>query len=289
MPRAAGDQDPVDQYLFLIKMFIFYIFVFLEHSLSLPKPFKMVNLSNKQKVIVEQAKVGHNLLILGQAGTGKSHVVKHIVQTLKNDGKKVAVTGSTGMAASHYPNGTTYHRWSGLRDGSFTNHELLSLLRTSDEFRPARDRILSCDVLIISEISMTSKTILEQLEFICRSLRNNNLVFGGIQVIGEGDFLQLPPVPSGIWDHGEYCFQSEIFSSIFPHIVKLDEVFRQDQLNLINAVRELSLGEPSQDTENLLKSLSRPLVPSKEPIVRLCSLNYDVNMYNRNIVGNKTK
>ena len=51
-------------------------------------------LSTTQPLILTKAKEGHSLLILGQSGTGKSHLVKEIAR-----GKSVAVTATTGIAS----------------------------------------------------------------------------------------------------------------------------------------------------------------------------------------------
>ena len=50
---------------------------------------------------IDLARKGHNVIITGQAGTGKTWVIKTIIRTLKGpDYKKVvAVTASTGIAA----------------------------------------------------------------------------------------------------------------------------------------------------------------------------------------------
>ena len=253
-----------------------------------------MTLSKWQAVAYEKAVAGHSLAILGQAGTGKSHVMKKIITTLRLSGKTVSVTGSTGMAASHYSqfHATTYHRWCGMRDGRYTNDELLDKINNDDDFKLVKERIINTDVLIITEISMTSKSCLEQLEYICRRVRNSDSAFGHLQVIAEGDFFQLPPVPSTQYnDKGQYCFESNLWDLIFPHKIVLDEVFRQNEPDLIKAVQEISIGHPSTSTLELIESLSRPLPTSDPNTVRLFALNYDVDMYNYNklesIVGEK--
>ena len=46
-------------------------------------------LSTMQQLIMDKAKEGHSLLILGQSGTGKSHLVKEIAHELLRDWKSV--------------------------------------------------------------------------------------------------------------------------------------------------------------------------------------------------------
>ena len=51
---------------------------------------------------------------------------------------------------------------------------------------------------------------------------NKGCVF---QMIGCGDFKQLPPVPKYRYsDPGYHCFESEIFNDVFPHHFELVEV-----------------------------------------------------------------
>ncbi|XP_052106004.1 ATP-dependent DNA helicase PIF2-like [Mytilus californianus] len=65
--------------------------------------------------------------------------------------------------------------------------------------------------LIIDKISMLSRKLFEQLEFVCRNIPNSSLIFGGKQVIVVVDFFQLPPVPDYLkMDSGEYYMNSKI-------------------------------------------------------------------------------
>lgn len=45
---------------------------------------------------------GHNLLISGQAGTGKTHLLKHIITNQRQVQRRVSVVCSTGLAATLY-------------------------------------------------------------------------------------------------------------------------------------------------------------------------------------------
>lgn len=69
-----------------------------------------------QAQIVSVASRGHNLLITGQAGTGKSTVVEEIISNLNAVGLKVAVVCSSGIACTVYEPGkaSTVHSHYGL-------------------------------------------------------------------------------------------------------------------------------------------------------------------------------
>ena len=54
---------------------------------------------------------------------------------------------------------------------------------------------------------MVDSVFFETLDFVGRSVRNNDLPFGGIQLIVSGDFFQLPPVSKYGQEKRKFCFQ----------------------------------------------------------------------------------
>ncbi|CAG2207257.1 PIF1 [Mytilus edulis] len=238
-----------------------------------------MSLTNLQGEALNKVLEGHSLLILGQSGTGKSFILKDAAHKLMKIGKSVQKTASTGIASLNI-NGKTIHSWSGIADGRYSNEALREKIENNEHYAKYKQNILNTDVLFIDEISMLSKKLFEQLEFICRKIRNSNLMFGGIQVIAVGDFFQLPPVPDNLkLDAGEYCFKSEVFVQLFQHKFVLQRVMRQNQVDFINAINNISRGDLPEDTNNLLMRLSRKLPPGKDPI-RLCSRNFDCDIHN---------
>ena len=127
---------------------------------------------------------------------------------------------------------------------------------------------------------MLSQKDFEQLELVCRTAKENNLYFGGIQVVTSGDFYQLPPVPNTLYNEsGNFCFQSEIWEKVMCHRVNLQEVVRQTEPELVKAVRETALGSISKETDTYLRSLSRPLPEDIAP-VHLFARNIETSMFN---------
>ena len=61
-----------------------------------------VRLSHGQAEVVRLACKGHNFLVTGQGGTGKSAVVREIISNLQAAGKNVSVACSTGIACTLY-------------------------------------------------------------------------------------------------------------------------------------------------------------------------------------------
>ena len=215
-------------------------------------------------------------------GTGKTHCIRQITLNLRKQNKRVAIVCTTGMATMQYKDlgAKTIHSWAGLYDGRYGNQQLVDLIGTGEKFKECKQRILATEVLVIDEISMLSQKTLEQLEFVCRKTKKNEVVFGGIQVIGGGSFKQLPPVPNlNYGDNGNYCFQSKLWDTIFPHRIHLTTVIRQHEVQLIKAVNELEDGMASPETQDFLKTLDRPLAAGCEA-VKLFATNIDVNLYN---------
>ncbi|XP_056007596.1 uncharacterized protein LOC130050837 [Ostrea edulis] len=126
---------------------------------------------------------------------------------------------------------TTLHHWAGILDGRYSHQTLGELFDSDDRFAGARKRIQAAQCLIIDEISMLSSRTFAMIEFVCRHVKGNDQVFGGLQVIGCGDFKQLPPVPNLRYeDDGSYCFQSKKFNMTFPHhinLLEIKEIIRQ--------------------------------------------------------------
>jgi predicted ATPase len=56
---------------------------------------------------------GANVFLTGPPGAGKTYVLNEFITRARRRGKIVAVTASTGIAATHI-SGTTIHSWSGL-------------------------------------------------------------------------------------------------------------------------------------------------------------------------------
>ena len=76
-------------------------------------------LTSEQYRILNAAIGGHNLLITGQGGTGKSTLVLAIYNSLQNNGNKVEVICASGIATTVYDNTkirpSTAHAFYGLR------------------------------------------------------------------------------------------------------------------------------------------------------------------------------
>ena len=156
-------------------------------------------LSAEQAKIVELVKNGESVFFTGSAGTGKSHLLRRIINSLPPE--STFPTASTGAAACLI-GGTTLHAFAGMGTGTGTLERCIAM--ASQDARASAWR--KCRCLIIDEISMVDADFFDKMEAVARAVRNSKKVFGGIQLVLCGDFLQLPPV-SKEGQRKKYCFQ----------------------------------------------------------------------------------
>lgn len=188
-----------------------------------------ISLNYEQMEALQLLKSGRNLFITGPGGSGKSVLISACVEWAKKCGKRVHVTGTTGVAACNI-GGVTLHSWSGLntREVIAATASKFSAAKANQVVRRMRKSAVDIwhrtDLLFIDEISMLERSHLDVLDQIGQAIRQSPLPFGGIQLVLVGDFLQLPPVKSrcpptssasGIVRPSSFAFNSACFERLF--------------------------------------------------------------------------
>jgi ATP-dependent exoDNAse (exonuclease V) alpha subunit len=178
----------------------------------------------RQSSALDILKTGQNVFLTGSAGSGKTYTLNQYINYLRARRVPVAVTASTGIAATHM-NGTTIHSWSGIGiKDELSERDLTNLSRK--QF--LADRLKDTAVLIIDEISMLHAKQLNLVSQVLKHVRKNDSAFGGIQVVVAGDFFQLPPIGSrGESNREKFAFMSEAWLEAKFHICYLSEQHRQ--------------------------------------------------------------
>lgn len=228
-----------------------------------------------QTLALEIMLSGKNVLLTGPAGSGKTYVLSQFIRLSRAAGKSVAVTATTGLAATHL-SGTTLHSWAGIGVSDSLETDAVEHMSKS-----RRDIILKTDVLIIDEISMLHDFRLDMVDEVCRQVRGKTeLPFGGIQVVMSGDFFQLPPINRGDSRSGGFVFGSRVWSELDPAICYLDEQHRQDSDDrLLEVLTNIRRGDVSEgDVEDLLSRVVEP--GPEEEMTELHVVNADVDAIN---------
>ncbi|MCD6034791.1 MAG: hypothetical protein K0R63_532 [Rickettsiales bacterium] len=224
-------------------------------------------------------KMGKNIFLTGAAGAGKTYLLNKYISYLKEHDIGVAVTASTGIAATHVQ-GTTIHSWSGIgvRD-SLNQKDLEKLLANSRIKRNYKNT----KVLIIDEVSMLHKHQLDLVDEVARFIRHNETPFGGIQVVLCGDFFQLPPVSSApSSEEKQFAFEAITWKNADFHICYLHEQHRQGDDPLLTVLNDIRSGTAGEHTKVPLRTRYK-----KEPLgnvkaTKLYSRNINVDAINDN-------
>ncbi|KAL2156312.1 hypothetical protein VTH82DRAFT_1057 [Thermothelomyces myriococcoides] len=220
-----------------------------------------ITLSSEQRYVMNLVvEKGQSVFFTGPAGTGKSVLMRAIIQELKKkyarDPERIAVTASTGLAACNI-GGMTLHSFAGIGLGKEDTNILVKKIRRNPK---AKNRWLKTKVLIIDEISMVDGELFDKLSQIGRTIRNNGHPWGGIQLVTTGDFFQLPPVPEGGKQReSKFAFDAATWNMSIDHTILLTEVFRQRDPEFAAMLNEMRLGKISDKTVRSFQELSRPL------------------------------
>ncbi|MFA6338844.1 MAG: helix-turn-helix domain-containing protein [Candidatus Paceibacterota bacterium] len=221
-------------------------------------------------------KMGHNVFLTGAAGSGKTYTLRNYIKFLKDLGVGVAVTASTGIAATHL-GGTTIHSWSGLGIRSFLSEQDIDEL---EDRAYLWERYENTSVLIIDEISMLHHFRFDLLDRLCKNFKRNDMPFGGMQVVLCGDFFQLPPVSRAGELEAHFVYKSKAWKAMNLKICYLTEQFRQSDkmfLRILNEIRDNNLSEEGR--EELQSRFNKKIKGTIEP-TKLFSHNADVDLIN---------
>lgn len=184
----------------------------------------------------------NNILILGQAGTGKSTFVNFLKSASK---KRIICACPTAVSALNI-GGQTIHSLFQIQPRDFVMLDLLKLKAKT------RNILLATDVLIIDEISMVAPDLLDAIDYLARLARHNNNAFGGIQVVAIGDLFQLPPVITrdavkyylSEYEHeNAYFFDSHAYKRANFLRYDFDVVYRQNDGALLQNLVKLRNGD----------------------------------------------
>lgn len=237
---------------------------------------KKVVISQGQRKAIERMEEGENLFITGNAGTGKSTILRQFLLETK---RQCVVLAPTGVAAMNV-GGSTIHSFFKLPFG-FLGHTTPRTMRNAKGLN-------RLDTIIIDEISMVRADILDMVDKTLRFNLKNRQPFGGLQVIFFGDLMQLPPVVQneelGMFDEtygGYYFFHTPAFMQADVATLQLEEIFRQKDVSFIELLNEIRNQALTPKSLAVFNSKVRPLPPkASDDAIVLTARNFEADQIN---------
>ena len=165
-----------------------------------------IELSEKQFEAINQINDHNICIITGGPGTGKTTIIKCVLEVYKHHKKKVVLCAPTGRAAKRMSETTG--------EEAKTIHRLLEIGKIEEDKLGSIDEDIApidVDVLVIDEMSMVDVFL---MNYIAKA------VFLGTKIIFVGDANQLPSVGPG-------SILKDLIASERFATVSLNKIFRQ--------------------------------------------------------------
>ena len=203
-------------------------------------------MTNGQKRALNAFYAGFNVFLSGEAGTGKSYVLRKFLESDVVKKKNLLICAPTGIAAINI-NGVTLHRAFSIP---------VAPLGPLDHPDDISKTLLQADIIVIDEISMCRFDV---FQYVACSIQMAEALTGSKkQLIVVGDFFQLPPVISDrdktilkqMWGNINikegFAFQAPLWNSFHFENILLTESMRQsnDQA-FLSHLNELRIGNHS--------------------------------------------
>ena len=166
-----------------------------------------IELSEKQKEAIKSINDNNVCIITGGPGTGKTTIIKAIIELYKKHGMKPVLCAPTGRAAKRMTETTG--------EEAKTLHRLLELAGISDDTDNFNTDLLVTpidgDIIIVDEASIIDMFLMNYLV---------KAIYKGTKLVLVGDTDQLPSVGPG-------SILKDIIDSNQVHTITLNQIFRQ--------------------------------------------------------------
>lgn len=229
---------------------------------------KMIDLENieitpQHNILLQKVKDGENILLLGDAGTGKSTTLGIVVNLLNSKDISYKACCPTAMAAVNLTNNgikaSTIHSLFGFPPKTLLRDSILSNIAQNKE---ELWNLHNYDVLIIDEVSMLTSYMFDAINAFYQFLYDSEQPFAGKQLILTGDLYQLPPIIEQTLHKQSYTyfFDSMYYKQCDFHIENLTKIYRQTDptyVNFLNKIRHQTM------TMREVKELSKLLLANK--------------------------
>jgi PIF1-like helicase/Helitron helicase-like domain at N-terminus len=130
------------------------------------------------------------IFLLPLGGSGKTYLYQTLISHFKGQGLNVISLATTGIAATLLPGGNTVH-------GGFKFPMIINEATNCNPNRVQTQLLLESSLIIIDEVSMMSKHMLNSIDRFFRDKLRSSTPFGGKLLVIGGDFRQTLPVVRG--------------------------------------------------------------------------------------------
>ena len=198
-----------------------------------------IELSEKQKEAIKEINKNNILIITGGPGTGKTTIIKTIIDIYEKRGKKAVLSAPTGRAAKKMTEATG-------KEAS-TLHRLLGIGKLDDEgiFNKKstyQGEPIDADIIVIDELSMVDMFLMNYVL---------SCIYKGTKLILVGDANQLPSVGPG-------NILKDFIESGTIKTVQLDKIFRQAaKSKIILNAHKVNNGEPFLSKDDILNETNQ--------------------------------
>ncbi|MDD3048539.1 MAG: ATP-dependent RecD-like DNA helicase [Bacilli bacterium] len=204
-----------------------------KHIKKLEKSYD-IKFNDKQKMAIKCSITKNFLIITGGPGTGKTTIIKAIVDLYQDHNKitkeklleDVILLAPTGRAAKRIKEATGFP--------ALTIHRFLKWNKETNNFGINIDNKTNVKFIVVDEVSMIDNFLLSNLFY---GLKND------IKMVLVGDYNQLPSVGPG------QILKDLIESEVVP-VIELNDLYRQKEKSyIVNLAYEINTGQLSDKYE----------------------------------------
>ncbi len=261
--------------------------------MELPEKYSHLIIDETFAQVIKRVLDGESLFVTGEAGTGKSELLKILSDPEVNGGKESVILATTGVAASTI-GGETFHSFFSIPPHPVDEEEADSIVERLKRYKPEKIKIYhSVDMIFIDEVSMLKPYHMDILDKILRLCKSPTKQFGGAQIILFGDLFQLEPVVSSsdevdflddVYEGIPYFFSANTLGRKQMDTVQLKTIYRQkDDKVFSEMLRRIRF---KNHTQQDIQSINNRIVSEEDfyadgDFIHLCSTNKTAEYKNK--------